>query len=175
MAEVPFSTLIVGPESTGKSTLSEDLNTQLGGTLVKEYAREYLEIKGPSYTQADVETIAQMQWELELTALKGQAEHVVIDTNLLVIKVWMDNAYGSTPEWVLKKLSEAKYNIVFLTDIDLPWEPDPLREHPDKREYFFQKYKEELEALNWPYLILSGTRDERLKTALKIISETISV
>ena len=63
--------------------------------------------------------------------------------------------------------------MILLTDTDLPWEPDPLREYPEleMRQYFFEKYRNLAEQSGFPYLIVSGDRENRLKTAVDAVDK----
>jgi len=156
---------IVGPESTGKSELTEALARELGCPFVKEIARSYLAEIGTFYSKADVEAIAKLQFEAEENAKALNPEFIICDTTLLVIKVWMDSAFGETPEWIIKSLYVPRYSHHLLTDIDIPWQPDPLREHPMQRKYFLEKYKEELNAFGLPFSLVSGLNSDRLNNA----------
>ena len=157
---------IVGPESTGKSALTEALAKEIGCPFVKEIARSYLTENGGTYSKADVEAIAKLQLEAEDAAIEQNPEFIICDTTLLVIKVWMDSAFGETPTWIIKSLLEPRYSYHLLTDIDIPWQPDPLREHPLQRKYFLEKYKEELNAFNLPFSLVSGLHSHRLNNAI---------
>lgn len=156
---------IVGPESTGKTTLSKQLATHFETQWVPEFAREYLENLGGSYTAEDVEQIAREQIKLEDEYAQQTQNLLICDTNLLVIKIWMEHAYKTLPDWIAEEIAARAYDLHLLTDVDLPWEPDPLREHPHMRDYFFEKYRSDLEALNVPFIIISGNLNERLEQA----------
>ncbi len=95
------------------------------------------------------------------------------DTDLRVIHIWSDHRFGKTDFWVLEQLEIRRYDLILLTDIDLPWEPDPLREHPEQemRQYFFEKYQKLAEQSSFPYLIVSGDRENRLKTAVEAVDK----
>ncbi len=157
---------IVGPESTGKSTLSAQLAQNLGTVWVPEYAREYLDKLARPYEATDLELIAKGQLELEATMAKKANGFLICDTNLLVIEVWAEHAYGHCPEWIKASVRNQQYDFTFLTDIDLPWQPDPLREHPHLRQYFFKVYQQKLGSLKTPFAIISGNEQERLTTAM---------
>jgi NadR type nicotinamide-nucleotide adenylyltransferase len=164
---------VTGPESTGKTTLSAALAKHYNTVYVPEYARIYLEKNGPAYTYNDVEEIAlgQIKSEEEITA---QAIDLLIsDTELIVIKIWMEHKFGKIPGWLERRISDSSYDLYLLCDIDLPWELDPLREHPQLREYFFKVYKNELERRNYPFRIISGESDERLNSAIKEINKLL--
>nr|GFC54219.1 hypothetical protein [Tanacetum cinerariifolium] len=129
MSATPLRISITGPESAGKSTLAAELAAHYGTVFVPEYAREYLEANGPAYTLADLEAIARAQLaEEELPVVPSQGL-LFCDTDLLVIKIWAENAFGTCPAWVLAELEKPRYVLTLLLAPDLPWTPDPLREH----------------------------------------------
>ncbi len=161
---------IVGPESTGKSMLAQQLAQLYKTAWVKEYARTYLEKLNRNYTYDDLRIIAkgQMQWEDEQA---GKANGLLFcDTNLIVIKVWSDFKYGKTDKEIIAEIKKRKYQTHLLCNIDLPWQNDPLREHPHKREQLFKIYKTELKKFGIGYIEVKGTGDERLKSAADALS-----
>ncbi len=164
---------IVGPESSGKTFLAEKLASHYQCLWVPEYAREYLEKFNLPYTKEDVEKIAQGQLRLEDAAAKKSKSLLVCDTNLLVIKIWMDDKYGSTPQWIEKEILHRKYHLHVLTAPDIPYEYDPLRENPERGEYFFEKYKTLLEEINAAYIVISGSEKQRFETATTVVGNLI--
>ena len=167
---------LTGPESAGKSTLSAQLAVHYDTLFVPEYAREYLATSGPPYTLADLEAIAQGQLAAE-DAAEGHATHLLFcDTDLLVIKIWAENAFGTCPAWVLAELARPRYALTLLLAPDLPWEPDPLREHPDpaQRWHFYNLYRAELVSRNWPFAEISGPPAQRLTQARAAIDALLT-
>ncbi|GAB2455851.1 hypothetical protein GCM10011375_03790 [Hymenobacter qilianensis] len=160
---------ITGPESTGKSTLSRQLAEHYGTTWAPEYARHYLEEHGSGYTLHDLEQIARGQLAAEATAAAAAHEVVFFDTDLLVIKVWAEDAFGQCPAWIQRHLEQQRYDLVLLPGIDLPWEFDPLREHPHRRHYFYDLYLAELRALGATYVEISGPGSQRFEQARKAV------
>ena len=165
---------LTGPESTGKSTLAAQLAAHYGAAFVPEYARQYLQQHGPRYALADLEAIARGQLAAEDAALPGPAPTppsaaglLFCDTDLLVIKIWAEHAFGVCPAWVLRELARPRYALTLLLGVDLPWAPDPLREHPApaQRRYFYELYRAELQARNWPFVEISGPPAQRLAQA----------
>jgi NadR type nicotinamide-nucleotide adenylyltransferase len=156
---------ITGPESTGKSTLSQKLAAHYNTVWVPEYARTYIEELDRPYTLQDLEAIAKGQLALE-KELQEQAHDVLfVDTDLLVIKIWSEHAFGECPDWVLQQLKQQDYNLYLLMGVDLPWEPDPQREHPHLRQFFYDWYKRELKALQVPFVEITGQQASRLEQA----------
>jgi len=159
---------LTGPESAGKSSLAAQLAAHYGTTFVPEYARAYLEANGSAYTLADLEAIARGQLAAEDAAVALATGFLFCDTDLLVIKIWAENAFGTCPAWVLAELAHPRYALTLLLAPDLPWAPDPLREHPDpaQRWHFYELYKAELVSRNWPFVEINGPPAQRLKLAL---------
>jgi len=156
---------ITGPESTGKSTLSEQLARHYDTVWVPEYARTYVGNLGRPYTLADIEAIALGQLALE-QQVQQQAKRILFsDTDLLVLKIWSEHAFGHCPAWIAEKLKRQNYNLCLLMGVDLPWEPDPQREHPHLRQFFYDWYKRELQALGVPFAEIYGQQQERLQKA----------
>jgi len=161
---------ITGPESTGKSELARALAARLGWAFVPEYARIYLEAHGPAYTQEDIVKIALEQKAMEERMAESSQAPVICDTDMLVCRIWSEFVFGNCPK-VLKELDEqSHYDFTLLMDIDLPWEPDPLREHPDKRAELLEIYQNALGKTSRPYTLVSGWGEQRLENALKAIA-----
>ncbi len=171
--QTPKRILILGPESTGKSTLAEDLANYFGEPWVPEFAREYLEKIDRPYHFEDLAEIGKGQVLLEDELAKRAKKYLFCDTDLRVIHIWSDHRFGKTDPWVLEQLEIRRYDLILLTDIDLPWEPDPLREHPEQemRQYFFEKYQQLAEQSRIPFLTISGDREKRLKTAVEAVDK----
>ena len=154
-----FKVGIIGPESTGKSTLAQYLATRYEGVFVAEHARVYLEERARergsayAYTREDVLRIAQYQVE-QLRELSKQEGVAFFDTELIITKVWLEHKYGECPAFVEEALHQYPMDVYLLCYPDLAWEPDPVRENPNIREYLFEWYEREVQALEVPYYIV---------------------
>jgi nicotinamide riboside kinase len=165
---------ITGPESTGKSWLCEALAEHYQAVLVPEYAREYLNHLKTPYTRDDVINIAHIQHEMIMDAAEQQASSFMIaDTELLVISIWLEHKYGNSDPFVERQLRLQPFDLYLLCDIDLPWEEDPLREHPHQREVLLNKYKTRLDQLEVRYTLVRGTGTQRLRNAIAAIQQTL--
>lgn len=159
--------VIIGPESTGKSTLSQDLSERFGEPWVPEFAREYLEQLGRPYAYADLLAIAQGQVNSEESLMLYATDYLFCDTDLHVVKVWSEHKYGKVDPWIDETIRRRQYDGYILTAIDMPWQPDPQREHPEPamREYFYTKYLDLVEKTGVPFISVSGSREQRLSVA----------
>ena len=155
---------VVGPESTGKSTMATYLADKFNTVCVPEYARYYCQNLHNKYTLQDELNMFYGQLALEEALLPlAQNNVLVCDVTIMTIKIWCDYLFDDTPEKVKQEIYNRKYDFYLLMDIDLPWEDDPLRDFPEQREYFMQVWKKELDAIQGSYQIISGVGEERLQ------------
>jgi len=160
--------VVIGPESTGKSTLSQSLAASLGTQWVPEYARAYLTELNRPYTEADLSNIAKGQLAAEDDLLNKSSRHLICDTDLYVLKVWSEHSYGRCDRWILEQIAIRKYDFYLFTDIDFEWVDDPLREHPGPwRQYFFHVYHDIVQQSGVPFMLISGNPEQRLQKALQ--------
>ncbi len=162
---------VVGPESTGKSILGEQLARHFGTVCVPEYAREYCRYLNREYTLDDELNMFHGQLALERSLVPlAKNDLLICDTMFLTIKIWCDHLFGHTPPVVIDALGSVHYDLYLLMDIDLPWVDDPLRDFPDLREHFMQVWHDELRAIQANYTVISGVGEERLANALTAIA-----
>ena len=83
----------VGPESSGKTTLCNQLAHHFGGAVVPEFSREYLNNRQDKYEPYDLLTIAKKQLELENRIISENDQPVFCDTDILVVMVWHQFKY----------------------------------------------------------------------------------
>lgn len=163
---------VTGPESTGKSWLAQNLAGHYKTLWVPEYARKYLESINRPYTYDDILIIAQNQFDEE-NSLAQTTDLLFCDTDFGVTSIWCKVKYGKCHDWITEKLEQNYYDLYLLCDIDLPWQYDPLREHPEMRVTLFEMYQDLLSAHGFNYRIVSGTGDERLQNAIAFVDEYI--
>ena len=163
---------VVGPESTGKSTLAEQLAAHFETMWVKEFAREYLEKRNGEYEEDDLLAITKGQIAAENELEKSASNIIICDTDLITIKIWSEYKFGACDPWITKQIQKRKYDLQLLCYPDIPWEPDPLRENPDDRVQLYKRYKTELIANDFPFVEIKGGKAERLRTAITAIEKT---
>ncbi|WP_301923853.1 AAA family ATPase [Ferruginibacter sp.] len=169
--------VIIGPESTGKSSLCTQLASHYKTDWVKEYAREYLLENGTAYTFENLLEVAKGQIELEETAIENMLQSdtglLFIDTNMYVMKVWCEFVFEKCHHWILNTIVERKYDLYLLCNIDLPWVKDELREYPDlvTREKLYHHYKDIMLNQQVPWIDIYGNYEERLQKAIDAVNE----
>ena len=181
LAQRPASCIkivLFGPESTGKTTLSEDLAEYFKAPRVKEYMREYLQKVWDAEKRIcqprDIIPIAEGQMQAENQLSEKADDLLICDTDLLELKVYSEAYYdGYCDPQLLKHALNNRYHLYFLTYIDVPWTPDDLRDKPHDREGMFQRFQKALEQSQKPYFILKGDREARLKSAIEKIDQLL--
>jgi nicotinamide riboside kinase len=173
--------VIIGPESTGKSNLSEALANHYQTCWAKEFAREYLISLGREYTYGDLYTIAIGQLENEMQVLekaeallsteKRNVLPVFVDTDLYVIKVWSEFVYNQCDNRILNLIANSHADLYLLCYPDLPWEEDALREYPDPaiRMKLFHHYRDAMINQDTPWVTITGEGSSRLQKAILAI------
>ena len=136
--------------------------------FVSEYARAYIAALDRPYLLEDIIAIAKAQLKQEK---EGATKNKLLfcDTTLLVTKIWAENAFKVCPDFISLNWRADDYKLHLLMQIDLPWQYDKQREHPDQREFFFDWYERELKSSGANYRIIEGTEKERLKNAIKVV------
>ena len=178
LRQIPSNCLkivLFGPESSGKTTIAEQLATHYSTQWVPEFMREYLQKKWndnkETISKEDLLNIARGQLFLENKTVKEANTFLFCDTNLLELKVYSEYYYdGFCPAEILKACEENHYDHYFLTHIDTPWELDDLRDRPNDREKLFRIFEAELKQNNLPYTLLEGGEGERLLKATQFLA-----
>lgn len=170
--------MIIGPESTGKSTLCEMLAQHYATEWCPEFAREWLLTNGRDYQYDDLLTIAKGQIALEeeysekirkLGTPDSTKQFLFLDTDMQVMKVWCEYVFGDCHTWILNRIAERPYDLYLLCKPDLPWVQDELREYPDEkpRQELYHIYRDMLIQQHTPWVEISGGYEERLQKAVQ--------
>lgn len=165
---------VFGPESTGKSTLAQNLAEHYGTCHVPEYARTHLELRGGELREADMEHIARGQMASE-DAIAFTANRLLIcDTDLLTTTIWSDWLYGRCPDWISAEANRRRYDLYLVTDVDVPWVEDCVRYLPEERQSFLDRCISELKRDGRPFVRLSGSWQQRFDAAVAAVDDMLS-
>jgi NadR type nicotinamide-nucleotide adenylyltransferase len=169
--------VVIGPESTGKSSLCAKLAEHFNSIWCPEYAREYLTTNGKEYGYDDLLKIAKEQLLLEDSYTKKLEENnsnplLFVDTDMYVLKVWCEYVFHQCHHFILEQICERKYDLYLLCNVDLPWVQDELREYPEDgpRQELFQIYKDLLINQDVPWVTISGNFEERELAAITAVN-----
>jgi NadR type nicotinamide-nucleotide adenylyltransferase len=177
--------VVIGPESTGKSTLCGYLADYYNTIWCPEFARQYLLDNGTTYTIDDLITIAKGQLDAaqkHIAALQSQMDQtgivkpLIIDTDMYVMKVWAEYVFGTCPTFILDEINKQDFDLYLLCKPDIPWVKDELREYPDEkpRQELFQIYKDILINQQTPWVEISGGFEERNQKAAAAIDTLLA-
>ena len=164
--------VVTGPESSGKSTLTEYLHQHFESEKVDEYSRSFLESLNRPYQQEDLVTIAKRQLKAQKAA-EEKGGLVICDTGIEVIKIWSEFKYGNCPKTLASMDDASSIDLFLLCSPDLPWVFDPLRENPNDRDVLFNLYKQYLDAKEARYEIIYGEENERSALAVKALNDLL--
>lgn len=167
--------VLFGPESTGKTSLAKQLADYYKTNWVPEFARDYLQKKyddsGIICEPQDLVPIAKGQIATENKLAKTANKVLFCDTNVLQTYAYGQVYYLNFENKILKKAIERHhYDLYLLTNIDIPWQEDDLRDKPDEREEMYAHFKNVLQKRQLPFISVKGNKKERLQQAVIAIN-----
>ena len=173
---------VIGPESTGKSSLCRRLAEDFDAYHTEEYARTYLEERNGHYTNDDLLEMAKGQCREEKSiSEKIQNESIgkkktpllFCDTDLHVIRIWSEIVFGNCNNRILDLIALQHYDHYLLCAPDIAWVYDALREHPDPsmRIKIFNHYKDMLIHQSTTWTLIEGSYDLRMNEAKSVVEE----
>ena len=178
--------VLLGSESTGKTTLAQALAGHFGVKMVPEFLREYFIANNGRLTFEDALPIARGQLAMESAAEAYEAgckksmqrlyrDRIVMiyDTNVVSSVVYNKYYYGKNPDEIFAMLNNRQYDYYLLCDVDVPWEADGQRDRPDDREVLQRMFVQELEEHNFPYSVVRGSVEERFAMSLEYITHLV--
>lgn len=171
---MPAKIVFLGPESTGKSTISVEIAKLCNAAFVPEYARTYLNEHGTTYGYTDVIKIAEIQAQLEREA-EATGKTIICDTDLITIKIWLEYYNWEVPEWMESFIVKHEANKYLLFYPDIPWVADEQRNNSHDRLELFQRFKQHLIGLNVNYSIIKGIGQTRLEDCMKAVQKTMQL
>jgi nicotinamide riboside kinase len=162
----------LGPESTGKTTTALEVVKKLGGVLVPEVSRDFLEEKGINYSYDDILEIAKLQFAKEIEISDAHPDKTIIcDTELITIEIWLEYYGHEVPNWISTFIHQSSYETYFLFNTDIAWVSDGLRNNQSDRETLLNLFKRKLNYYNKNWILISGEGKERVENVLRYIVE----
>jgi len=162
---------LIGPESTGKTSLCKWMSNKFGVEFLSEYSREYLNKLDKPFHGSDIIKIYTRQFEFEKDLLSRSKNILFVDTEFINAKIWYKHHTGNEDPWFDNMIMKHPYDLYLLTKPDIPWEPDNLRANPGKSDYFFKLYEEQLVHFGFNYRIIEGEGHVRNQNAEQIVKD----
>jgi NadR type nicotinamide-nucleotide adenylyltransferase len=167
--------ILIGAESTGKTTLAEALARHYNTVWVPEYGRDYAAEKmaGPdadTWRSEEFLHIARTQCAWEDRAARDCNRLLVCDTDAFATSIWHRRYTGERSSEV-EALVESRRppHLYLLTDIHTPFVQDGTRDGEHIREWMHGVFVEALEARSLPYVLVTGNPEQRLDLAARHI------
>ncbi|ULE35497.1 AAA family ATPase [Mycobacterium sp. IDR2000157661] len=166
---------VVGAESTGKTTLADDLACRLGTVAVPEFGRHFTEaMPEPQryrWSTRDFELITEVQERIEDDAARWSGPVLVCDTNPLVTAVFHEVYLGTTDSRLFERALRRTYHLYILCGVDTPFVQDStgLRHDGEQRRAMHDRYRQLLAAVTVPWIEVSGDRNLRVRQAIAAI------
>lgn len=168
--------VLTGSESTGKTVLARHLAEHYGAELAPEFLRDYAVRKGSDLDFSDTEPTARGQIALEdehATRAAHAMKLLVQDVDLLSTAVYAHHYFGQCPEWIERVARDRRPDLYLLLEIDVPWVRDEVRDREDRREEMQQLFRAAVAESGSPYVVISGSWDQRYKLAVDAIDELL--
>jgi HTH-type transcriptional repressor of NAD biosynthesis genes len=165
---------VLGGESSGKTTFTDDLARYFATTWISEWGRAYSRPKdrrSETWTTDDFVAIARRKVELEDLGARRANRLLLCDTDAETTGLWHEVYLGHrAPE--VDVIGEAcHFDLTLVADNNIPWVQDGFRHSAEARAEQQQKIIDRLEARGLPYFLISGDRRARVKQAAKIIEK----
>lgn len=162
---------LFGPESVGKTTLTQQLARYFNTSFVHEMARDVI-----SSNDFEIDTmteIARRQTSLVQQRLQTANKVLFCDTDVITTQIYSQHYFGCVPDELKELEKEIAYDLYLLLNIDTPWVPDSLRALGHRRAEMFAVFKNELEKRQLPYVLIEGKWEERFDIAKKKVEEIL--
>jgi len=166
---------LMGAESTGKTTLAQQLARHFQTIYVPEFARVWLDISQEAcqLRHASIFVKGQMRWQ---TSMESYAHRLIFcDTDPLTTQIWCEFLYQQCPTDVKAAAQQQSYDMYLLLNNDIPWEADHMRclNTTALRDAFFLQCEQMLQTLGRPYQIIGGEGEQRLQQAIDVIKSLL--
>jgi NadR type nicotinamide-nucleotide adenylyltransferase len=163
--------VLVGAESTGKTTLARALAARYRTTWAPEYGRTFwdglLALQRIVPTTSDFLHIAEAQIRLEDQLARHAHSVVFCDTDAFCTWLWHER-YIALEAPALRALADRPRwrQLYVLTGDEIPWEDDGTRERQVERHWFHQRFQEELQRQRRPFIVATGPLEQRISTVV---------
>lgn len=167
--------IILGPESTGKSSLGNWLSKRYHGLFASEYARTYFETHDiNNYGLQDIDCIYRRQLEMEAVIFReAKSQLAVVDSSFITARIWSEEVFGQVSPFIEAGYQSEKADLYLLTETDIPWIADEQRKNEHNRDYLFNLFETYLQEKEAPYFKVSGTGEARYEMADKAVSQLL--
>ena len=166
--------VLIGPESTGKTTLAAELAEAFDAPWTPESARLIAESTPEPLSAATIEPIARRCLALEDAALAAHPPLLIRDTDLVSTVVYAHHYYQHCPAWIDAEAQARLGDLYLLCAPDLPWTADGIRDRRDSRDSLFADFQRELTRRGARTEVIRGTGAARREAALQAVRAVLN-
>lgn len=172
---------VLGAESTGTTTLCQDLAGHYGCDWVPEYGRQFCAERSGDigWSTMDFEHIARRQLSDEAAAAREAARAgsrlLVCDTDALATAVWHERYLATRSAAVERMAAGRSYALYILTGDDIPFVQDGTRDGEHVRGWMTARFRQALAAQDTPWIEVRGSRAERVLAASERIDAILAM
>ena len=170
--------LVVGAESTGTTSLATALAAHYETNWVAEYGRECSETLPDFFIHEwrteEFITIAREQNRREDLAARTAQPALICDTDSFATAIWQERYMGRRSPEVEALAAGRRYACTLVTDVDIPFVQDGLRDGEAIRTWMHNLFLERLREAGKPFTIVSGSRQARVATAVAVIADVLA-
>ncbi len=169
---------VVGAESTGKTTLTQDLVRALvarghDAVVVPETLREFCEVNARTPRQDEQAALA-IEHSRRVREASEQHALVLADTTALMTAVYSEMVFDDRSLYEAAMAEHACCELTLLTSLDLAWVADGLqRDGPHVREPVDRLIRQALMDAGQPFGIVAGQGEQRFRHALAMIDHML--
>ena len=163
---------VIGAESTGSTTLAQALAEHYQTVWAPEFGRTHTEGRrylppDTRWTSREFLFIAETQnrFEDELACIANRI--LICDTDSFATCIWEERYLGCQSPEVVSAAGGRRMDLYLLTDVNIPFVQDGIRDGEHIRTAMHSRFIEELTRLDKPYLIASGAHEFRLALAIE--------
>jgi len=163
---------ILGPESTGKTTISKKVADKFNMEYIPEFAMDFLQTIDRELVFEDMTTILYGQFR-NMRKMRGEA-YIISDTDAITTKIWSKKLFGKYPKMIDYYMNSQKFDLYILMNLENYDFVDIKGRYFDDiniQKWFFNEFVKELEQYNKNYIIVEGSSWEDKE---KFINEAIS-
>jgi len=173
---------VVGAESTGTTTLAQELADRYKTVWVPEYGREYCEKLAAAgvdlwsyrWNSTEFTHIARAQVELDRKMAREANRLLISDTDAFATSIWHERYMRSRSSEVDAIAVSHPPSLYLLTDCDIPFVQDGLRDGETIRKWMTDRFEDKLDQQRVPWMKVSGSRAQRLDSAIQRIEPLLA-
>jgi NadR type nicotinamide-nucleotide adenylyltransferase len=165
--------VLIGPESSGKTSIAAALSQAFGAPWTPEAAREFAAWSAVPLSADTVEPIARLSMAFENGARRGAPALLIRDTDLLSTIVYARHYYGDVAPWIVDEARTRLADLYLLCAPDLPWLADGIRDRPWARGQLLDEFRAVLKEFGASVVEISGHGPERTEMARRAVDQLV--